>query len=374
LTASNVDAYSWDPPIGLSAITGASVQASPPATQKYTVTGTTTGCPGSSTADITVVVRDKTVLVVSPDPTICSGENTQLKVTGSKYYTWNTNPPNTTDSVLSVSPKATFIYVINAKNSYGCPAQASIKVNVNPNPVLGISGPPGTCLGDNITLLANGSVTSYKWGGLPSGVQSGPTVSFPAATNFVMTLEGKDANGCPGKATFNVVVVPPPVPKLNGPFTICKGETVELIVSGAAGSSIVWSNDAKTQSIFVTPQVSTKYKVTVNNAYCKASDTMSVIIKNAPPLQVFIPNSFSPDGNSLNEVFYAVPTEKVTEFTGQIFNRWGQLYHEWSIITDGWDGQYQGRLVEEDVYVYKLRYMGECKDATTQVGTVTVKR
>ena len=55
LTASGADTYSWDPPAGLSATTGASVDANPVTTTIYTVTGTdANGCENSASATVTV--------------------------------------------------------------------------------------------------------------------------------------------------------------------------------------------------------------------------------------------------------------------------------------------------------------------------------
>ena len=55
LTASGADTYTWDPPAGLSATTGASVDASPASTTTYTVTGTdANGCQNTATATVTV--------------------------------------------------------------------------------------------------------------------------------------------------------------------------------------------------------------------------------------------------------------------------------------------------------------------------------
>jgi gliding motility-associated-like protein len=37
-----------------------------------------------------------------------------------------------------------------------------------------------------------------------------------------------------------------------------------------------------------------------------------------------------------------------------VFDRWGNLMFETTNISKGWDGMYQGKLVNPDVYVYYI--------------------
>jgi hypothetical protein len=78
LTASGADTYAWSPVSGLSATTGANVNASPSATTTYTVSGTDmNGCVNTATAAITVGQSVYATATATPS-TICSGGNSQL--------------------------------------------------------------------------------------------------------------------------------------------------------------------------------------------------------------------------------------------------------------------------------------------------------
>jgi gliding motility-associated-like protein len=71
---------------------------------------------------------------------------------------------------------------------------------------------------------------------------------------------------------------------------------------------------------------------------------------------IFVPNSFTPDRNKVNEVFIPVLNGRFDPFNYSfvIFNRWGELVFESKNPTIGWDGTYNGLKVLDGVYVWKL--------------------
>ncbi|OWY24067.1 hypothetical protein C7N43_05120, partial [Sphingobacteriales bacterium UPWRP_1] len=83
LTADGANSYSWAPATGLSATTGATVNASPNATTTYTVTGTDgNGCQNTATSTITYGGLQPAVQSVTATPaTICAGGSSNLNVT-----------------------------------------------------------------------------------------------------------------------------------------------------------------------------------------------------------------------------------------------------------------------------------------------------
>ena len=73
----------------------------------------------------------------------------------------------------------------------------------------------------------------------------------------------------------------------------------------------------------------------------------------------FTPNPAGPIGGSYsandysNDVFYPVG-EGVDEYHLEIFNKWGVLLFESHDILIGWDGYYNGKLVDEGAYIWKV--------------------
>lgn len=86
---------------------------------------------------------------------------------------------------------------------------------------------------------------------------------------------------------------------------------------------------------------------------------------------VFVPNAFSPNNDGQNDVFY-VRGQNLTEVDFKVFNRWGELVFETTDQTVGWDGIYDGKQADPDVYVYHLRVI--CFDGQENLikGNVTI--
>lgn len=87
LTGGGASTYAWSPATGLSATTGAIVDANPASTQAYVVTGTdVNGCTNTAMATVTVADAVSTSVSATPSP-ICSGENSQLLASGLQSFT-----------------------------------------------------------------------------------------------------------------------------------------------------------------------------------------------------------------------------------------------------------------------------------------------
>src|SRR6478736_4785480 len=93
--------------------------------------------------------------------------------------------------------------------------------------------------------------------------------------------------------------------------------------------------------------------------------------------QVLVPNAFSPAtngaGDGHNDVFLPV-MRGITDFEMLIFNRWGQLLFESRDQSTGWDGTYQGKVCEQDVYMYKLTVKLETGETVVRTGDVNLIR
>ena len=64
----------------------------------------------------------------------------------------------------------------------------------------------------------------------------------------------------------------------------------------------------------------------------------------------------------------------VVDFQMLVFNRWGQLLYETKDPDRGWDGYFQGRLCQQDVYVYKIVAKYSNGDTITRAGDIHLIR
>ena len=108
----------------------------------------------------------------------------------------------------------------------------------------------------------------------------------------------------------------------------------------------------------------------IENVYgCKDSTQKYINIK--PIYAIYIPNSFTPNGDNTNDYFY-VNGYGIKELQMMIFDRWGMKLYDDIGVEQSWDGVYKGNLVPTDVYVYKVRAKDVFDEWHDYIGKVTV--
>ncbi|MDC3134346.1 gliding motility-associated C-terminal domain-containing protein, partial [Bacteroidota bacterium] len=76
----------------------------------------------------------------------------------------------------------------------------------------------------------------------------------------------------------------------------------------------------------------------------------------------FLPNSFTPNGDGVNDEFFPVGDKiSADNYSFKVFNRWGEMVFSTNEFGTGWDGKYQNNQVSTDAYVWKI----DLVDATT---------
>lgn len=145
-------------------------------------------------------------------------------------------------------------------------------------------------------------------------------------------------------------------PKLGKDTTLCIGQQLLLKanVPKEADSVIYTWQDGSKDSTFLVSQPGTywvsayieDYKITL-------TDTITINYEdcNKP---IWIPNSFTPNGDGLNDIFKIETLTEIEDYTMLIFNRWGQQIFESKDINQGWDGKYKNKIVPLGVYTYRI--------------------
>lgn len=91
--------------------------------------------------------------------------------------------------------------------------------------------------------------------------------------------------------------------------------------------------------------------IVVTNFGC--ADTVKGIINIKGYNSFYIPNSFTPNNDGLNDRFKPIITN-YNAATLKIFNRWGDMIFSTNDIEQGWDGRFKNSNSPPDVYVYQL--------------------
>lgn len=113
--------------------------------------------------------------------------------------------------------------------------------------------------------------------------------------------------------------------------------------------------------------------VTSNVWGCRDTAYFDVIIEEE--YSIYVPNCITPDGDGVNDVFYVRGTGFVPEdFKLYIFDRWGLLIFESYFPNIGWDGTYKEKLVQQDVYVWKVFSTNLKGEKFEEIGHVSVLR
>jgi gliding motility-associated-like protein len=266
LVASGASSYTWS-----SGANTNTLNVNPTTTTVYTISGTSGACSGINTATVNVVSQP-TISVSSVS--ICSGSSATLTASGASNYTWN--PSAQTSASITDSPNSTTIYTITGTNGV-CTNTTTATINVTTTPTVAVSSVT-ICTAQTATLTASGA-TNYTW---TPGNSIGNTFTLSPISNTVVTVIG--ANGtCTSQSTASITIGSSISITVNS-ATICAGETASLTASGT--TSYTWDSGANTNTLNVTPSVTTIYTVTGSNGSCNGSNTSTVTVNSIPTLTV----------------------------------------------------------------------------------------
>ena len=335
-----------------------------------------------------------------PDVTICDTSFLQINATGTATsYTWQ--PPtignlsclNCYNPIASAPSSTSFI--VTGTTLFGCTASDTINVTVNTQVTVTASGTDSVCLGQNTPLTASGA-SIYTW--TPSEGLSNPNIANPVATpdpsqigtgssNIITyTVTGYDSKKCYSDTkSVNVTAFKYPVITMPNNASINVGST--YAINSTVTTNVVSLNWTPANylscnnclSPVASPMATTKYTLeATNDGGCTSSDSIRIqVICNGA--NFFVPNSFSPNGDGVNDYFIVngVGLNVIPSIT--IYNRWGQIVFQKSNFapnsaSQAWDGTFNGQPAPPDVYVYTIQIL--CNNATliSYHGDVTLIR
>ena len=141
-----------------------------------------------------------------------------------------------------------------------------------------------------------------------------------------------------------------------GPIYAEDAVTLDLVSNSgwAIDSAFLSTGDTITKNPF--PYKFTQYGDYTATYYftsihgCRDTVVINLVVKDY--ITLYIPNTFTPNGDGKND-FFAAEGTFVNTFEMSIYDRWGILVTKLDNITKVWDGSKNGSAAPEDVYVYK---------------------
>jgi len=135
--------------------------------------------------------------------------------------------------------------------------------------------------------------------------------------------------------------------------------STENLSTGA--SSYIWdfmegiyNYEFEPQHTYLDPGMYEVQLIAVAPNGCTDQYTQSVII--TPVVSIFVPNTFTPNGDGINDTFFfegfGISEE---DFSFVVFNRWGQIIYETKTFQP-WDGKFKGLMSQSDAYLYIINY------------------
>jgi gliding motility-associated-like protein len=211
-----------------------------------------------------------------------------------------------------------------------------------------------------------------------------PLLRFSAGS-LTAHLQATDAFGCKDTISSTVAIYDFPVIKGPPEISIPVGFPVTLPFTYSTGIiSWAWTPSANLScddcaNPVASPIFSTLYSVSVTDSNnCTSRDSIRVTtICNAN--NYFIPNTFSPNNDGVNDFFYPRGKSLYNIQSMRVFNRWGQMVFERkdfpaNAAASGWDGTFNGHPAPADVYVYIVEVVCDNAQVIPLKGDITLIR
>jgi gliding motility-associated-like protein len=353
-----------------------------------------------------LALTEPTLLTVAKDSTnlSCAGYNdgtaTAIPSGGTApcTYIWSDPAAQTTPTASNLAAGTYNCTILDANN---CSELIQVVIS-EPSPiVLNAEVDSAKCWGNTdgqITLTAsggNGSTFEYSIDGGQS-YQSGNTFENLTAGNYQeLIVRQGGLNGCLSSMISAVVNQPDPMFIFINPedttIQIQEQVILSLLVDPATGyynggsystadiTSISWSpanglscSDCLNPTALVYDSENEYVATVLYSPYgCETSAEAVINVENN--LKFFIPNSFSPQGDGINDVLY-VYGEAFKTYYFAVYNRIGEKIFESDVQSKGWDGTYKDKLQNPGVYTYyfKGKYLDD-KEVDLK-GSITIIR
>ncbi len=308
------------------------------------------GCTTGPRTAVAATINIAPTLTVDAAAPVCSGTAAQLTATASagiiNWYNTATggNILGTGTSFTTPILTADTTFYAEAINN-GCPATSRQAVTVTVLPVPAVNDETVEfCEKSTATISAGLPGMAYEWS---TGAE---TESIPIRQAGTYTVTITNAAGCSTVKTITALTLPAP--------DIIRVEvnsgTATIIMAGGETSGYEYAIDGgsyKASNVFtnLSPGQHTAYARSVNGC---GNDTKLFAV-------YMIPQFFTPNGDSINDVFTLSGMGAFPQATVNIFDRYGKVITVLSSSNRSWDGTFAGNRLPATDYWYVIKLDNE---------------
>jgi gliding motility-associated-like protein len=293
--------------------------------------------------------------------------------------------------IINYSTPGIKTVTLQAISKEGCIVVATQQVTVGikpPLPVIQVDKQQ-FCVNDTVRLQAQAAPgNTYSWTG-PNNFHTDSSIAvIPVTGNQAAGIYKLVINSYGCLSDSGSVSLPPPLPTPVAAFhttppavnAMYGPVNIQFINDTFNADTFLWDFGDGTTSTAKNPahtydhkgQFNVKLTASLSNAcYNSTTENSVVIIQNNNYL--FIPNTFTPNGDGINDVFN-VKITNIKSYHIRIYDRWGSLLYESKNIGSSWDGIYQGKQAPFGVYYYMIDAVGTDNAVLKRAGYVAVVR
>ena len=359
--------------------------------------------PGSYTISLKVstqigtsTISDSTTLEIQVKPTpvagftvdpVCLGvkaefsDATNANGATTLYYTWEFGDAGTADTSNQKNPEylysvaGTYTTELKVTNQFGCADTATTQTVVNGLPAAGFAGSLA-CQGQKTYFFDasqpySSPVSTWGWCITDSlgviGYMQGanPDFIFDSTGRYEVMLTVADGNGCSDTIVQPVKVNPAPLTAFSYTENVDNIQGQVQFNNGSIGATeYYWDFGNGETSYGESPLTTYEYDgtyqvvlVTVSDQGCHDTALISyeMMFKG-----LYVPNAVAPGGTIQATRIWKPVGVNLASYTAEVYNSQGALLWKSSLLdekgapAEGWDGTYNEKLCQQDVYVYKI--------------------
>jgi gliding motility-associated-like protein len=218
----------------------------------------------------------------------------------------------------------------------------SIPMNISNTDTIICNGSPF-----NFIINSEQPFCNYLW-------SDGDTSSQRVFSDTFGTWDLEISNVC-GSVNNTITITRDSLPTkiLDSAVWFCRGDT--YVLKGhqprIGNFNYLWNNGQRSPEINV---VRTESLSLTTSNICGSITEKCKVYAEICPCHFYIPNSFSPNSDGINDELIGVSDCEIAKGTWSIFTRWGQCIFRNRPISEAWNGTYEGKELPEGLYIYQI--------------------